>query len=139
MARSKRANAMSQQDAPPRPGAVHTPQPPYVGSVRPRYRTIEWKRTQRTFLSVHFCPAIRLKIRLNIALGIKKNPETIAISRFLYGGQYRTRTCDPMHVKHVLIPAELTVHQRGYYTRSRCVCQALFFRYHAISRSAASP
>ena len=56
-----------------------------------------------------------------------------------YGGQYRTRTCDPMHVKHVLIPAELTVHQRGYYTRSRCVCQALFFRYHAISRSAASP
>ena len=45
-----------------------------------------------------FC-AVRLKIRLNIALGIKKNPETIAISRFLYGGQYRTRTCDPMHVK----------------------------------------
>jgi len=43
--------------------------------------------------------AARLKIRLNIVFGIKKNLETIAVSRFLYGGQYRTRTCDPMHVK----------------------------------------
>ena len=56
-----------------------------------------------------------------------------------YGGQYRTRTCDPMHVKHVLIPAELTVHQRDYYSESRWICQALFSRYHAIRRSAASP
>ena len=45
-----------------------------------------------------FCAA-RLKIRLNIVFRIKKNPETIAVSGFLYGGQYRTRTCDPMHVK----------------------------------------
>ena len=36
----------------------------------------------------------------------------ISFSVLLVGGQYRTRTCDPMHVKHVLIPAELTV-QRG--------------------------
>ena len=46
-----------------------------------------------------FFYAARLKIKLNIVFGIKKNPETIAISGFLYGGQYRTRTCDPMHVK----------------------------------------
>ena len=45
-----------------------------------------------------------------------------------YGGQYRTRTCDPMHVKHVLIPAELTVHQQVYYFRFRHICQALFLR-----------
>jgi len=32
-----------------------------------------------------FC-AVRLKIRLNTVFGIKKNPETIAVSRFLYGG-----------------------------------------------------
>ena len=29
-----------------------------------------------------------------------------------YGGRYRTRTCDPLHVKQVLIPAELTVRQK---------------------------
>ena len=62
----------------------------------------------------------------------EKAPKSSDFGAF-YGGQYRTRTCDPMHVKHVLIPAELTVHQRGYYTQSRCICQVLFFRYHAIS------
>ena len=48
----------------------------------------------------------------------QKSPEVVetsglfALISFLVqldGGQYRTRTCDPMHVKHVLIPAELTV------------------------------
>ena len=77
-----------------------------------------------------------------------KSPEVVETSRLfalisflvqLDGGQYRTRTCDPMHVKHVLIPAELTVHQRDYYSESRWICQALFSRYHAIRRSAASP
>ena len=29
---------------------------------------------------------------------------------FFFGGRYRTRTCDPLHVKQVLIPAELIVH-----------------------------
>ena len=41
----------------------------------------------------------------------EKAPKSADFGAF-YGGQYRTRTCDPMHVKHVLIPAELTV-QRG--------------------------
>ena len=31
-----------------------------------------------------------------------KNLETIMVSRFSDGARYRTRTCDPMHVKHVL-------------------------------------
>ena len=63
-----------------------------------------------------------------------------------HGGQYRTRTCDPMHVKHVLIPAELTVHRGSYYTKAPGICQGHFFvlpyffsRYHAMRRSAASP
>ena len=68
----------------------------------------------------------------------EKAPKPSGFGAF-YGGQYRTRTCDPMHVKHVLIPAELTVHQRDYYSESRWICQALFSRYHAIRRSAASP
>ena len=79
------------------------------------------------------------KIWLNfLTAKCKKKLRNQAISE-LFGGQYRTRTCDPMHVKHVLIPAELTVHQRDYYSESRWICQALFSRYHAIRRSAASP
>ena len=57
----------------------------------------------------------------------EKAPKSSDFGAF-YGGQYRTRTCDPMHVKHVLIPAELTVHQRDYYSESRGICQALFSR-----------
>ena len=68
----------------------------------------------------------------------EKAPKSNDFGAF-YGGQYRTRNCDTMHVNHVLIPAELTVHQRDYYSESRGICQALFSRYHAISRSAASP
>ena len=74
--------------------------------------------------------------------GSRETSGLFALISFLVqldGGQYRTRTCDPMHVKHVLIPAELTVHQRDYYSESRWICQALFSRYHAIRRSAASP
>ena len=32
-----------------------------------------------------------------------------------------------MHVKHVLIPAELTVHRGGYYIKSPRICQDLFY------------
>ena len=32
-----------------------------------------------------------------------ESPETLVVSGpFGYGARYRTRTCDPMHVKHVL-------------------------------------
>ena len=79
----------------------------------------------------------------------EKAPKSSDFGAF-YGGQYRTRTCDPMHVKHVLIPAELTVHCGSYYTKAPGVCQGHFFvfavfssyaclRYHAMSKSAASP
>ena len=53
-----------------------------------------------------------------------------------FGGRYRTRTCDPLHVKQMLIPAELTVRilnypvlqDEGYYTAFFSVCQCFFFR-----------
>ena len=54
----------------------------------------------------------------------EKAPKSSDFGAF-YGGQYRTRTCDPMHVKHVLIPAELTVHRvcESYYKGYGAVCQ----------------
>ena len=33
---------------------------------------------------------------------IVKTSGFLTIQRFFYGARYRTRTCDPMHVKHVL-------------------------------------
>ena len=56
--------------------------------------------------------------------------------RTFYGGQYRTRTCDPMHVKHVLIPAELTVHRGDYYIKSPGICQELFYFSAVCARTA---
>ena len=53
----------------------------------------------------------------------EKAPKSSDFGAF-YGGQYRTRTCDPMHVKHVLIPAELTVHRGNYYIHKALFCQA---------------
>ena len=61
----------------------------------------------------HFCnkkPRNCPKIPQNTASGealffqekAKKNLGTIVIPRFSDGARYRTRTCDPMHVKHVL-------------------------------------
>ena len=45
-----------------------------------------------------------------------------------FGGRYRTRTCDPLHVKQVLIPAELTVrHSESYYIAESGHCQAFSF------------
>ena len=47
----------------------------------------------------------------------------------MYGGRYRTRTCDPLHVKQVLIPAELTVrHSENYYIGCGEECQELSFK-----------
>ena len=49
------------------------------------------------------------------------------LSRHFYGGRYRTRTCDPPHVKRMLIPAELIVHVSvGYSNASASFCQPLF-------------
>ena len=48
-------------------------------------------RRFRAFL----CARLRLENK-------RKNLETIAVSRFSFGGRYRTRTCDPLHVKQVL-------------------------------------
>jgi hypothetical protein len=39
---------------------------------------------------------------MDIAFRIAKSLETIMVSRLFSGARYRTRTCDPMHVKHVL-------------------------------------
>ena len=39
----------------------------------------------------------------------QKIPQSLAALRDLSGGRYRTRTCDPPHVKRMLIPAELIV------------------------------
>ena len=61
----------------------------------------------------HFCskkPRNCPKIPQNTASGealffqekAKKNLATMMVTRFLDGARYRTRTCDPMHVKHVL-------------------------------------
>ena len=61
-------------------------------------------------------------------LNTTKNPETIAVSRLFLGGRYRTRTCDPLHVKQVLIPAELTVrHSESYYIAESVHCQVFSF------------
>ena len=40
-----------------------------------------------------------------------------------------------MHVKHVLIPAELTVHRGGYYIKSPRICQDLFYFSAACARA----
>ena len=49
------------------------------------------------------------------------------LSRHFYGGRYRTRTCDPPHVKRMLIPAELIVRVSvGYSNASASFCQPLF-------------
>ena len=57
----------------------------------------------------------------------KKSPGIVEIPRLFVGGRYRTRTCDPLHVKQVLIPAELTVrHSKNYYSAGVCTCQAFF-------------
>ena len=42
---------------------------------------------------------------------------------FFSGGRYRTRTCDPPHVKRMLIPAELIVQSKGHYNRYPVPCQ----------------
>ncbi len=44
--------------------------------------------------------ALRVRIRVKSVSGQQKNLETIMVSRFSGGARYRTRTCDPMHVKH---------------------------------------
>ena len=31
-----------------------------------------------------------------------QNPQTVVVCGFQLGGRYRTRTCDPLHVKQVL-------------------------------------
>ena len=64
-------------------------------------------------------------------LDIKNIP--LRKERYVSGGRYRTRTCDPPHVKRMLIPAELIVRifqGKGYYTKDNTPCQlffALFF------------
>ena len=50
------------------------------------------------------------------------------MSRHFYGGRYRTWTCDPPHVKRMLIPAELIVRVSvGYSNASVPFCQPPFF------------
>ena len=54
-----------------------------------------------------------------------KNAATFVAA--FYGGRYRTRTCDPPHVKRMLIPAELIVRVSvGYFNASASFCQPLF-------------
>ena len=51
------------------------------------------------------CEKIRVKaaeIKAKQGFRATKNLEAIEASRFSSGARYRTRTCDPMHVKHVL-------------------------------------
>ena len=56
--------------------------------------------------------------------GKNKTPKPYDFEVFV-GGRYRTRTCDPLHVKQVLIPAELTVRRSEDYITTRVWhCQA---------------
>ena len=63
-----------------------------------------------------------------IFVKMTKALEPLRFQGFLHGGRYRTRTCDPLHVKQVLIPAELTVrHSESYYIAGIRTCQALSY------------
>ena len=46
--------------------------------------------------------SIREKIRETLPKMQRKIPQSLAALRDLFGGRYRTRTCDPLHVKQVL-------------------------------------
>ena len=64
--------------------------------------------------------------------GKNKTPKPFYFEVFV-GGRYRTRTCDPLHVKQVLIPAELTVrHSENYNITGGMECQAFFLRFSKI-------
>ena len=54
----------------------------------------------------------------------RKNLGTIVIPRFLDGARYRTRTCDPMHVKHVVAVATKRWYKRDCGLFSSAWCHA---------------
>ena len=76
----------------------------------------------RTIQFSKFCRLSEISVKMTKAL------KPLRFQGFLYGGRYRTRTCDPLHVKQVLIPAELTVrHSENYYIAESGHCQAFSF------------
>ena len=79
----------------------------------------------RSALSCKLCTAASLLFSFFQCCENIKMPRRL--SRHFYGGRYRTRTCDPPHVKRMLIPAELIVRVSvGYSNASASFCQPLF-------------
>ncbi len=58
----------------------------------------------------------------------KSKPPGPSRLRGSLGGRYRTRTCDPPHVKRMLIPAELIVRQLVHFSAIGAGCQHFFCR-----------
>ena len=81
----------------------------HAARVRPCYRAnaegqcgADGAGDPQCFRRLNFLPHNKAKNKAKRNFGTKKIPQSLAALRDCDGGRYRTRTCDPLHVKQVL-------------------------------------